>query len=268
MDGGELKRWNERLRELHFLRGEVQHLRQELLVCRPALYRADQKIDRLQQRNEKLASENKILRQKVKDLTAQLRQEKSRPGKSKPAPPSFVKANVPEKSRKKPGRKKGHPAALRPMPQTIDEHQDVPLPVDRSGKASCPHCHTQLMDLSDYLRYVEELVPFKLLTTCYHTQGGYCPSCRKHVESRAEEQPPAADVPHGQLGLNALATAAVMRERGLALSPVCYRMPLRQITRLFSHLPGIALSAGAIVKQLKRLGKWLEKQTNLMGTRT
>jgi len=252
MDGGELKRWNERLREVHFLRGEVQHLRQELLVCRPALYRADQKIDRLQQRVEKLDRENKILRQKVKDLTAQLRQEKSKPGKSKPAPPPFVKANVPEKSSKKPGRRKGHPASLRRMPQTIDVHQDVPLPVDEAGQPSCPHCHTQLMDLSDYLRHVEELIPFKLLTTCYHTHGGYCPSCRKHVESRAEEQPPAADVPHGQLGLNALATAAVMR--------VCYRMPLRQITRLFSHLPGIALSAGAIVKQLKRLGKWLEKQ--------
>jgi hypothetical protein len=99
---------------------------------------------------------------------------------------------------------------------------------------------------------VEELVPVKILSTCYHTTSGWCPSCRKQVESRAENQPPAADLPHGQLGLNALATAAVMR--------VCYRMPLRQITRLYQELFRLKLSPGAIAKQIQRLGKWLEKQ--------
>lgn len=250
MDGAELKRWRERLQEVQFLRAQNQDLRAELHACRPELYRAEVKIDRLEQRNRKLTKENQVLKQKLADLTAQLRQAKSN---TTSAPPSFVKLNVPEsKPGRKPGRKKGHAAALRPMPQTIDVHQEVPLPVDSAGKSSCPHCHTQLSEVRDHLRYVEELIPFKLLTTCYHTHGGYCPSCRKHVESRAEDQPPAADVPHGQLGLNALATAAVMR--------VCYRMPLRQITRLFAHLPGIALSPGAIVKQIKRLSQWLEKQ--------
>lgn len=250
MDGAELKRWNERLQEVQLLRGENQHLRAELNVCRPELYRADVRIDRLEQRNRKLTKENKVLKQKLADLTAQLRQQNSKA--QKPASPPFVNANVPKRTPRKPGRKKGHPAALRPMPATIDVHQEVPLPVDGSGKPSCPHCRSQLLEVNDYLRYVEELIPFRLLTTCYHTRGGYCPSCRKHVESRAEEQPPAADIPHGQLGLNALATAAVMR--------VCYRMPLRQITRLFSHLPGLHLCPGAIVKQLKRLSKWLTKQ--------
>src|SRR5437016_2029955 len=127
------------------------------------------KIDRLEQRNQKLTHENKLLKQKLADLTAQLRQQKT-----KLALPSVVKANVPEdKLRRKPGRKVGHPAALRPMPMMIDVHQQVPLPVDKSGKPSCPICPTQLMELSDYLRYVEELIPFKLLTTCYHTHGGY-----------------------------------------------------------------------------------------------
>jgi len=96
------------------------------------------------------------------------------------------------------------------------------------------------------------LVPSKVITTCYHTTSGYCPGCRKVVESRAPEQPPAADVPHAQLGLNALATAAVMR--------VCYRLPLRQITKLFAQLPQMKISPGGIVKQLKRLGKWLQEQ--------
>ncbi|RPI95709.1 MAG: IS66 family transposase [Chloroflexi bacterium] len=71
------------------------------------------------------------------------------------------------------------------------------------------------------------------------------------MESRAEEQPPAADLPHAQLGLNALATAMVMR--------VCYRLPLRQIARLFAQLPGLKISPGGISKQLRRVAKWLEK---------
>ena len=195
MDGVELKRWNERLQEVQSLRGEVQHLRQELNVCRPALYRAYQKIDRLEQRDQKLAKENRLLKQKLAELTAELKCAKT---KSRPALPSFVKPSVEKKPVSKPGRRKGHPAALRPMPKTIDVHQDVPLPVDSWGKPSCPHCHAQLLDVEDYRRYVEELIPFKLLTTCYHTHGGYCPGCRKHVESRAEDQPPAANIPHGE----------------------------------------------------------------------
>jgi hypothetical protein len=172
-----------------------------------------------------------------------------------------VKANVSEdKPARQPGRKKGHAAALRPRPAKIDVHQTVPCPIDPLGKPSCPHCCVQLSEVKHHERIVEELIPSEVRVTCYHTISGYCPGCRRVVESRAPEQPPAADLPQAQLGLNALATAAVMRGGGLALPPVCYRLPFRQITRLFKHLPGLSISPGAIVKQIKRLGKWLEKQ--------
>jgi len=200
----------------------------------------------LEQRVEKLTRQNAVLKQRVADLTVQLKQ---KPG---PVPPPFVKPNVPPGRRKKPGRAAGHAAALRPMPARIDVHQAIPVPVDAAGKPSCPHCRTQLSDVSRHRRVVEDIIPAKVITTCYHTVGGWCPSCRGHVESRAEEQPPPADLPHAQLGLNALATAAVMR--------VCYRLPLRQITRLFAQLPGLKLSPGAIVKQIRRLAKWLHGQ--------
>jgi transposase len=126
------------------------------------------------------------------------------------------------------------------------------LPVDGPGKPSCPDCRTQLNEVEHHQRIVEDIIPSKVITTCYHTTSGYCPCCRKQVESRASNQPPAADLPHAQLGLNTLATAAVMR--------VCYRLPLRQIARLFAQLPGLKISPGGIVKQIKRLGKWLQKQ--------
>jgi len=43
------------------------------------------------------------------------------------------------------------------------------------------------------------LIRSAVATTCYHTQSGYCPQCKRRIESRAHEQPPAASVPHGQL---------------------------------------------------------------------
>jgi transposase len=209
------------------------------------LYRADRKIDRLEQRLEKVLAENKILKQQLADLAAGA-------VKPKAAMPAFVKANAACKPARTPGRKKGHPPALRPMPQTIDVHETVALPIDTRGKPCCPECRSQLSDVETHERYVEELIPSKVVTTCYHTTSGWCPCCRKKVESRGENQPPAADLPHAQLGLNALATAMMMR--------VCYRLPFRQVTRVFLDLPGLKISPGAIVKQIKRVGQWLRKQ--------
>jgi len=246
MDGRELRQHEQWKVEVQSLRAENQHLRLELNALRPRSYRDGMRIGRLKERLEKLSAENKLLKRRVADLTGQLKQ------KPKPAPPSFVKANVPEKTRKKPGRKDGHVAALRPMPAKIDVHQDVPVPVDTLGQPSCPDCKTQLSEVEHHEHVVEDIIPSKVVTTCYHTVSGWCPCCRKAVESRAEDQPPAHDLPHAQLGIHALSTAAVMR--------VCYRLPLRQITRLFLQLPGLKLSPGAIVKQIRRLGKWLEGQ--------
>jgi hypothetical protein len=74
--------------------------------------------------------------------------------------------------------------------------------------------------------------------------------CRRRVESRAAEQPPAANVPHGQLGLNALATAAVLR--------VVHRLPFGQVVRVLADLPQLSVSAGGVARQLQRLGDWLD----------
>lgn len=218
-------------------------LRRELATLKVQHADAVGEIQTLQVELKKIREENRLLHQRVADLTQKVRSQST---------PVFVKANVTRKRRKKPGRPVGHEAALRPMPAHIDVHQPVPVPIDADGQACCPHCHTQLSDVKRHERVVEDLVPAQIRVTCYHTISGYCPSCRERVESRAEEQPPAADLPHGQLGLNALATAAVMR--------VCYRMPMRQITRFFIQLPGLRVCPGAIARQLQRLGGWLEGQ--------
>jgi hypothetical protein len=169
-----------------------------------------------------------------------------------PALPAFVKPNLPERRRRKrPGRKKGHEAALRPMPRKIDHHQKVPLgTTDAAGKPLCPRCKAHLLRLRRHKRIVEDLIRSAVETTCYHTQSGYCPQCKRRTESRAHEQPPAANVPHGQLGIHALTTGVILRVR--------HRLPFRMIAQLLNDMAGLRVSPGGLVKQLKRIARWLD----------
>ena len=43
-----------------------------------------------------------------------------------------------------------------------------------------------------------------------------------------------------------------------AVLRVCYRLPVRQVARLFEQLPGLKVSPAAVNKQMGRLSKWLE----------
>ncbi len=135
------------------------------------------------------------------------------------------------------------------MPQTIDVHRDVPLPTDDAGRRACPHCNCSLSKLREHERIVEDVVPARVRVTAYHTTSGWCAQCRKVVESRAAEQPPAANLPHGQLGVNALATAATLR--------IVHRLPLRHVSRVLADLPGLTVSPAGIARQLQRVGRWL-----------
>ena len=246
MDRRELRQYEAWRDEAQRLRAENQHLRLELMACRPALYRAGQRAADLEERVAKLEAENRRLRRRVKELTAAA---SPPPGPAPASCPPFVKPSV-RGRRKRPGRRKGHAAALRPIPDHVDVHQDVPLPADDGGRPACPHCNCSLGDVREHERLVEDIVPSKVIVTCYHTASGYCAMCRRRVESRAPEQPPAANVPHARLGLNALATAAVLR--------VVHRLPFGQVVAVLKDLPKLTVSAGGVAKQLQRLGEWLD----------
>ena len=224
-------------------RGHAYWLQLDLNAARRQLTSCYNEQTSLRKANASLWAENAKPTRRIAGLTGQ-------PSSPTPQIPAFVKPNTVARPRRQPGRSKGHEAALRPLPKKIDLKQDVPLPKDGRGKPSCPECHTQLAQLKHHRRIVEDIVPTKLITTCYRTHSGYCPSCRHRVESRAEDQPPAANIPHAQLGLNTLAMAAVLR--------VCYRLPVRQVARLFEQLPGLKVSPSAVNKQIGRLSKWLE----------
>lgn len=208
----------------------------ELAAIRPKLDRALRRIAELESAARKAASD-------AKDSDA----------KSPAPPPAFVKPNVAAKApRKTPGRKKGHAAALRPMPSTIHQSIDVPLPRDAAGRELCPCCNTPLSDLRDHDRIVEDVRPPELDVTRFRTRSGRCIRCDRTVESRAPHQPPAPpiDLPHGQVGLNALAMGVMLRVR--------HRLPFRQITTILDRLAGLRVSPGALVRQMKRVATWLE----------
>jgi regulator of replication initiation timing len=255
MDGRELRIFNERTMDVQFLRRENQWLRRQRDDLQVQLFDVDQQFADLQERCERLAAENDRLRRQVDELRAARVADDAAEAKAaaETSPPLAVKPSVRRRRRKKPGRKKGHPAALRPMPEQIDAHQDVPLPRDGDGRPSCPACHACLLEVEQHERIVEDIIPEKVLVTCYHTASGWCPGCRKRVESRAREQPPApaANIPHGQLGLNALATGVLLR--------IKHRLPFREVTGVLADLPGITVCAGAITRQVQRIAHWLKK---------
>ncbi len=247
MDGRELKTYERFKEQAQFYRARTYHLENELRVVGPQLYHAHQRIERVEQRLVELTAENKLLKQQLKERTPAAQD----PIHGDGTPPAlFVKPSVAVRRRKRPGRKKGHPAALRPVPDHIDVHTEVALPKDPDGRESCPRCNACLFDLEAHERLVEDIIPARVVVKCYHTRSGWCPCCRQRVESRAPEQPPAANIPHGQLGLNALATAITLR--------IAHRLPFRQVTRVFADLPELSVSPGAISHQVQRIAGWFD----------
>jgi transposase len=246
MDRRELRQYEAWKSEAQALRDENRHLRLELRACQPELYHAGLRVGELEDRVATLEAENRRLRQQVKELTAVAA---AASPSSSPLPP-FVKANVKAKRRRKrPGRKAGHAAALRPMPAKVDQVVDVPLATDAGGRELCPRCRGVLAKLKAHERLVEDLTPSNVLVTKFTTHSGHCITCDRRVESRAPHQPPAADVPHGQIGLNALALGVMLRVR--------HRLPFRQISVVLQRMAGLSVSPGGLVKQLKRIARWL-----------
>jgi hypothetical protein len=249
MEGCGYTRLEDARRRLVVLTEHNRALEDQLHVARTALQQSRLRITRL----EKQLADEALKTAKVAAQLAELKESiREAPAN---VPPDFVKANISKESRKPPGQKSGHKPEHRRIPAKIDTHVEVPLPKDRFGKASCPACHCQLQDLKKHPRVVEDILPAKKIVTCYHTTSGYCPGCRKRVESKEKNQPPApagVEIHQPQLGINSLATAALLRMR--------YRLPYRQIEQLFCDLPGMSISAGGIAKQIQRMAGWLEGQ--------
>ena len=128
---------------------------------------------RLARRLAKVAQQNLELRQRLAEArreqhrqTHPFRRKKTRSGKPK-----------------KPGRRKGHKPALRPVPtpEQIDRVINVPM-------HECPTCHVPLCDSAVVGQYQTDLPPIVPIVTRFNIETGYCPCCRQHWQGRHPER--------------------------------------------------------------------------------
>jgi hypothetical protein len=154
---------------------------------------------RLERRLAKVEQLNRDLRQRLDEA----RREQHR--QTHPFRRNKTKSGQP----KKPGRPKGHKAALRPVP--------TPEQVDRVIVVSlhkCPTCLVPWCDPGVVVQYQTDLPPIVSLVTQFNIETGYCPCCRPRWQgSHPEQTSDALGAAGSTLGPVVLTRAAEMKHR-------------------------------------------------------
>jgi transposase len=210
---------------------EILHLRRRLALLNQEHQSLQRENERLVRRMAKVERQNRELRQRLDEARREqhrqahpFRREKTQPGKPK-----------------KPGRRKGHPPALRPAPtpEQIDRVINVPL-------HECPTCHVPLCDPEVVVQYQTDLPPIVPIVTRFNIQTGFCPCCRQHWQGRHPEQTSDACGAAGNtLGPVVLTMAAEMKNR-LGVS-------YRKIADFLATYAGLHAAPATFVRAEQRL---------------
>jgi transposase len=142
---------------------------------------------------------------------------------------------------KTPGRPKGHPPALRPVPtpEQIDRVIHVPLP-------ECPTCHVPLCDPAVVVQYQTDLPPIVPIVTQFNIETGFCPCCRQRWQGRHPEQTSDARGAAGNtLGPVVLTMAAELKHR-LGVS-------YRKVTDFLATYADLHVAPATLVRAEQRL---------------
>lgn len=119
---------------------------------------------------------------------------------------------------KKPGRRKGHKADLRPIPapNQIDRVIEVPL-------RDCPMCQVPLYEQGRVVQLQTDLPPIVPIVTQFNIETGYCPACRQYWQGRhAEQTSDAIGAAGNTLGPVVLTMAAELKHRlGVSYRKIC-----------------------------------------------
>jgi len=210
--------------------GEIARLRDEIsdLMQRNALL--EKENGQLKHENAELKHENHRLRE---ELTTARRET------NRQAAP-FRRDKL-KKRKKKPGRRQGHPAALRPTPppERIDRVVEVPC-------HTCPDCAVPLVEPGMVVQYQTDLPPIVPIVTQFNMETGYCPCCRKRQHGRhAEQTSDAIGAAGNTLGPVVLTMAAELKHR--------LGVPYRKICDFFKTYCDLSVSPGALVRAEQRL---------------
>lgn len=215
------------------------------------LDRAQQEIERLRKERERLEKENGRLKQegeRLKQESERLRRELEaalRATKRQAAPHSRGKL---KSNPKRPGRKKGHQRASRPIPSRVDEQIAVPMP------RCCPHCGGGVEAEGSEAQYQEEIVR-RTIVRRFDITVGHCRACKRRVQGRHPLQTSdAVGVGGVQLGPETLTLAAILnKQMGLSLGHT------RQV---LSYGFGLEVSRGGLYRALARMAGQAEPTYN------
>jgi transposase len=200
------------------------------------------RLHQVQRERDCLARQVQRQSRQIQELKAQL-QEARRAAKRQAAP---FKRRQRNKDKKKPGQKPGHPAAHSRRPAQIDERVHVPL-------CGCPECGgpvDKVKDLDPQV-VIDVPEPIKPHVVEYINQSGWCPHCRKRVQSRHPGQSSTARGAAGvQLGPRALSLAMDLRHR--------VGIVYRKVAGILELFLGIYVCASALVRAAQRVAKRCE----------
>src|SRR5260370_1264027 len=156
----------------------------------------------------KLEAENQRLRQQV--------EQGERDGRRQANPLRRDKTNPDQP--KKPGRRKGHKADVRPTPtpDQVDRVIDVRL-------FESPCCHQAVLDRGQVVQFQTDLPPIIPIVTQFNLETGYCRGCGEYCQARHPDQTSHAIGAAGNtLGPVVLTMAAEMKHRlGVSYRKIC-----------------------------------------------
>ena len=204
------------------------------------------RIANLEAQNEALKKRVAELEKEVASLNKELEEARSallaqkRAGKRQAAPFSRGKK---EDNPRKPGRKKGHKATHRPLPERIDREVDVPL-----AQPHCLYCGGELEERRITPQYQIDIPPVEPVITRFNVETARCACCGRRAQGRDPQQiSDASGAANVHFGPNLLAfSAEVKHALGLSYRKVC---------RILQSGFGIKVSPASLARASQRLAK-------------
>lgn len=201
-------------------------------------------FERLREELRASRAREAVLEQTIQDLLEQVRQlqetlEQQANAAARQAAPFRRRPSqkVPDGSRKRPGRPKGHPGVYRAVPDHVDEHTEVPL-------TGCPHCGGPVTAVEAIEQFIEEIPPVRPRVTHLITYRGVCATCGEVHSAHALQTSLATGAAKVQLGPRAHALAASLNKQ--------FGLTMRKTCRVLRLLAGLVLSPGGLALGVQR----------------
>jgi transposase len=204
-------------------------------------------LDEALQVIEQLRAENDALRRQVQVLQERIAQLEQAAARQAAPFRRAEERKIPQEQQKRPGRKPGHPGAMRARPQTIDAEVEAPLP------SCCEKCGGHLGDRQPLVQYIEEIPPVRPHVTRLTTWQATCTQCgQMHTTSHPLQTSRAQGAAGVHLGPRAAAWATLLNKHlGLTCSKTC---------RVLQKGFGLSLTRGGLSQLLTRVAAKAESQ--------